>query len=438
MAPVYQGGKQDAGKDAGKVKIRKPVLVNSPHPSQFRSPAQAADAAVRDSRPYSMVLDEPVASNIQSGSGQNQFPAAVQAATLVERNTIQPMDIDNEDLTQREPTLEQMAASRLNMSPIVLQNGDVLQGGFLFPLTSQIASGYTPLQPYLEERLMVMHPPVPIRCFDRTWLALDQAKWMRPRTEAEKKKAKLAPNSDLPQDLLMEYVEFNDLVDLFIEYVALHGWTKHAERFGELKYRTIALKRSTNCWMLALRYFLKVLEGVMTPSTDKIIANAGELQVILLEEAKTVVENFSERSAGVKNPYVPGGKKEHLSPITGQPKVEDSTTAKPAPTPTTTDTPVAAPNPVADNSANNDNNRNANRGNRRPNRGGRGGRGGRNNYRGNNNRGGNQRSDSNRDSYRDRDERSRSPPRRQFDRYDRNDRYRQDSPRARRRGGRDN
>lgn len=98
---------------------------------------------------------------------------------------------------------------------------------------------------------------------------------MRPQTNSEKKKAKLVPNSDLPQDLLMEYVDFNDLADLFIEYVDLYGWDLHAKRFIELKDCTINLKRTTNCWMLALRYFLKVLEGVMTPNLNNIIANAG-------------------------------------------------------------------------------------------------------------------------------------------------------------------
>lgn len=356
-----------------------PVVTNQPKAKQTKQATLVPSSSTLDSiktpiestaralRPYSMVLDKPVASKIASTSKTNSSLATIQSAELARQRTLSSTAIQNDDLMDIEPTLEQMSISRGSMEKIVLKNGDVLQGGFLFPVSGQIASGYTPLQPYLAERMAVMHPPVPIRCFNRTWLSLDQGKWMRPRTDAEKKKAKVNPNSDLPQNLLMEYVEFNDMVDLFIEYVILYGWTMHAERFMKLKERTINLKRTTKCWMLALRYFILVLEGVMTPSTTHTIPNAAELQVLLLEEAKTTVENFSERLHGDKNPYVVGGKKEKYSPITGELKEDEPSVPKATPAAIPSEAPTATTSNTTNDNANlnnNNNQRNTNNNNR--------------------------------------------------------------------------
>lgn len=261
-----------------------------------------------------------------------------------------------------------------------------------------------------------MYPPVPLHCFRKHWLLLDQAKWMRPRTEAKRKKAKIAPNSNLPCNLMMPYVEFGDTMDLFILYVKFYGWSTHAEGFESLKKKTIEIKVETECWMLALRYCLMVLEGVMTPNSDKSVANAGVFQETLYAKARQAVENRTKHDSGHENPYLPGGKKAGLSPITGDPVAAIENTPGPSEVPTPlAQPPKPTPAPVQPNeqpqaeapatrgrggAANRSRNRNR----------ARGGRGG--NYGGYERRGGY----SNNDGYRRRDrEASRSPDRRRPD-----------------------
>lgn len=80
------------------------------------SARDVCESSSRESRPYAMILDEPLptASNIQSGSGCDQFPAAVQAADLARQR--KRANIQNKNLMEVEPTPDQMAMSRLSMN----------------------------------------------------------------------------------------------------------------------------------------------------------------------------------------------------------------------------------------------------------------------------------------------------------------------------------
>lgn len=407
------------------------------------------DPSRREPRPYSLILDPVLAEETTTVQARRTTPAPTQS---------QIQTTSAHAVNSEEPTEDQIARSKLTKEVFVLKNGDLLQGGILFPQSAQIEAGYTPLQPYLHERMKTMHPPVPVLCFRRTWLLEDQARWQRPRTESEKKKAKLAPNSALPTDLTMEYVDFNDTTDHFIEYVEfVYGWSVYAERFKALKTRCIKLKVKSNCWMLALRYFVKVVEGVMTETPNGIVPNAAELQVKLMEEALDAVAQFEERQFKGDNPYAPGGKRQFHDPSTNVLRSGESDSSANTKASTSTTAPAPTPAPPADDRNAPETSGGRERGGNR-NRGGRGGggRGGRGNRRGRsrdfNSRDNYSRDNYSRDSYnrdhysrdsyrggRGRDY-SRSPDRRRYH-DDRNRSDRRDSPnrgnRDNRRGGRE-
>lgn len=412
---------------------------------------QADTGSVRDQPPMTartppldLILDPVSAAHATAGGQAADRPAISREVAELARG-FTSSSTDNTP-QEREPTQAQLAQSRLSKEVITLRNGDKLQGGRVFPVVAaQIEAGFIPLQPHLDERMQAMSPPVPVSCFTRPWLLQDQAKWQRPRTEAEKKKAKLTPNSDLPSDFLMLHGKFPDIADLFIEYVGVvYGWTLFAEQFTGLRDITVKLKRKTGCWMLALRYFIKVIEGVMTLTPDGVVPNAGELQQNLLQEALDDVTQFGERVFKLENPYVPGGDRVAINPSNKEPKVD--TTA----TPETPAAPVATPAPAQSTSQPEDRNQNNNQNNNRRNRGGNGGNGGHggnggnggNRFRGN--RGGDRggRRGRSRDFNPDynrysRDRYSRSPDRRRFvDWHEDRGRDCRDSPDRSNRGGR--
>lgn len=336
-------------------------------------------------------------------------PSAMEATNLAR-------ELADTDLEEQEPTQAQLARSQLSKEVIVLRNGDKLQGGMVFPVVAvQIKAGFIPLQPHLDERMRAMHPPLPVSCFTRPWLLQDQTNWQRPRTDAEKKKAKLTPNSNLPNDFLMLNGEFPDICDLFIDYTGIvYGWTLFAEQFTGLRDITLKLKWKTGCWMLALRYFIKVIDGVMTETPEGVVPNAGELQQKLLQEAIDDVTAFAEHQFKLENPYVPGGNWAGINPKNNKPK---ATPDAPAPS-----TPVAPPAPPAaapapqteDRNQNNKNSNNRDRSGNRRNRFNRGGGGGNGNARRGRSR------DFNPSYYRGGRDRhvSRSPDRRCFDCYE--------------------
>lgn len=111
---------------------------------------------------------------------------------------------------------------------------------------------------------------------------------------------------------------------MFIKYIdEEYKRPKAAEMFRRHKANVVQIKRGTKCWMVVLRYCMKVRMLVMTVKTGeggrREMADAGWWHEDLLREAKEDADANDERRF-IDNPYVAGGEKEHLDPSTGQAK----------------------------------------------------------------------------------------------------------------------
>lgn len=105
--PVKVSSKPIASKKRSRPSNLIPAPSTSAHPGH-----RMIKETARESRPYSLVLDEPVvASNRASTSCIDTTVAANQAAELARQQALRTSMVDNEDLMQIEPTEQQMIAS---------------------------------------------------------------------------------------------------------------------------------------------------------------------------------------------------------------------------------------------------------------------------------------------------------------------------------------
>ncbi|EGG01627.1 uncharacterized protein MELLADRAFT_57333, partial [Melampsora larici-populina 98AG31] len=109
-------------------------------------------------------------------------------------------------------------------------------------------SGLTlmPLTPYFENRVKTLKAYVPMTVFDAGWIKRDH------RAAGTKKVKTLKEGSWI------------DAIDLFIKYLEEeYDRPKAAKMFTKHKENVVKVKKLTKCWMVALRYDMKVRLIVM-------------------------------------------------------------------------------------------------------------------------------------------------------------------------------
>ncbi|EGG02694.1 uncharacterized protein MELLADRAFT_91202 [Melampsora larici-populina 98AG31] len=197
--------------------------------------------------------------------------------------------------------------------------GKPIEGTLLLPLT-----------PYFENRMKSLKGYVQLTVFDPAWIEKDHRQVGKKKTKTLKELQDddlTATYSGLvpPEELLMTYGAWTDAIDLFIKYLECeYNRPVAAKMFRRHKENVVRIKRSTKCWMVALRYCMKVRLVVMVVKKSggkRVMIDAGVLHEDILREAKEEAENKGERRFQ-ENPYVAGGGKEAIDPTTGQTKNE--------------------------------------------------------------------------------------------------------------------
>ncbi|EGG03949.1 uncharacterized protein MELLADRAFT_89776 [Melampsora larici-populina 98AG31] len=192
----------------------------------------------------------------------------------------------------------------------------------------------------LHQRMTKLQAYVPLTVFNADWIEKDveKAGLKKVKTVKELQEGDDVPTYSglTPKDkLLLSYGEWMDCIDLFIRYVEeFYHMERTAEMFRKHKANVIDIRRSTLCWMVALRYCIKVRKLVMqnrTKNGKRQMNNAGILHQDILRAAKDKAEVCGERSYA-ENPYTTTTGENKLQSSNGRPlaKNEVSTSSQDA------------------------------------------------------------------------------------------------------------
>lgn len=211
---------------------------------------------------------------------------------------------------------------------MVLANGDVVENGRIIVLddSKEMDKSLPHLSPVLLVYLQTFKAYIPLSVFDRTFLVEDGNAWQTRKAPSAAKimeggaTVKVYGNEPPMEELTMQYEQWLDAMTLFIKYVRQEGWETQAERFEGHKVVVMELREKIG-WMVALRYCVRVRQGLMRMTVDKKIYNITKIQSVILDEVKQTCENNNERAYRT-NPYAPGGPKADYNPETGLPRTD--------------------------------------------------------------------------------------------------------------------
>lgn len=232
---------------------------------------------------------------------------------------------------------------------LVLKNGDVVENGRLLvaDTSEEMEKGLTQLSPVLTQWLKTFKSYIPLTTFNKYFLADDHAEWSRRKAPSESRiedgsaSLRVYGGHPPPEELTMQFEEWIDCMALFIQYVAEAGWETLAKRFDGHRLVVMAIRDSYG-WMIALRYCVRLRQGVMKETMDNRIKNFSVLQTAILEDAKLVADAYQEKAYRT-NPYATGGPLAHLNPLTGLPRTSTSTASTSKKNTVPSSTPYRAP-----------------------------------------------------------------------------------------------
>ncbi|EGG02784.1 uncharacterized protein MELLADRAFT_90689 [Melampsora larici-populina 98AG31] len=224
------------------------------------------------------------------------------------------------DLDEEEQVRSFMSSKK---GRFVLRNGDVVENGRLLIAdeSKEMEKGLNQMSPVLTHWLRTFKSYIPLTAFNKIFLAGDQAEWSRRKAPSESKiedgsaSLRVYGGAPPPDELLMQFEDWIDVMTLFIRYVTDAGWQTLPERF-EGHRRVVMEIREHYGWMIALRYCIRIRQGVMRDTIDGKIKNFSHLQSAIFEEVKIIADSRQERAYRT-NPYVENGPLSHMNPMTG-------------------------------------------------------------------------------------------------------------------------
>ncbi|EGG08743.1 uncharacterized protein MELLADRAFT_84259 [Melampsora larici-populina 98AG31] len=229
-------------------------------------------------------------------------------------------------VTKRKKAIEQMDLSSDKDSGSSGDDDNETEEGITYMIGKPIeGSILLPLTPYFENRMKNLKAYVQLTVFDPAWIESDHRQVGKKKTKSLKELQEddsTATYSGLtpPEELLMTYGAWTDAIDLFIKYVETeYNRPAAAKMFRRHRDNVRKIRSSTKCWMVALRYCMKVRLVVMVVKKKdgkRVMIDAGHLHEEILREAKDDADNNGERKF-LENPYVAGGGKESIDPVTG-------------------------------------------------------------------------------------------------------------------------
>ncbi|EGG08792.1 uncharacterized protein MELLADRAFT_104628 [Melampsora larici-populina 98AG31] len=180
-------------------------------------------------------------------------------------------------------------------------------------------SNLVQLQPFRRKQMKKLHSSIPLTVFNQSFALADSEEYDRQHHSSSSKTTK-NKGLDAPSEYKMSYGDWTENISLFKQYLIMHKHPEVAERINYHIKNVKQIKRSTECWMTALRYDILCRKGVFVEREDKHpIKDIGSFMKKYEEKAKDKSLNFGETNGGESNPYAKGGKLEFKHPETGQP-----------------------------------------------------------------------------------------------------------------------
>ncbi|EGG05442.1 uncharacterized protein MELLADRAFT_64172 [Melampsora larici-populina 98AG31] len=180
-------------------------------------------------------------------------------------------------------------------------------------------SNLVQLQPFWRKQMKKLHSSIPLTVFDQSFALADSEEYDKQHHSSSSKTTK-NKGLDAPSEYKMSYGEWTENISLFKRYLMMHKHPEVAERINYHIKNVKQVKRSTECWMTALRYDILCRKSVFVEREDRHpIKDIGTFMKKYKEKAKDKSLNFGETNGGEANPYAKGGKLEFKHPETGQP-----------------------------------------------------------------------------------------------------------------------
>ncbi|EGF99695.1 uncharacterized protein MELLADRAFT_94116 [Melampsora larici-populina 98AG31] len=213
---------------------------------------------------------------------------------------------------------------------LVLKKGDVVENGLYLVAdpTNEMEKGLTPLSPVLTHWLRTFKSYIPLTVFNRVFLIDNQQEWSRRKAPSEPKikdgasSLRVYGGAPPPEELTMQFEHWIDDIGLFIKYVTLEVWETLAKSFKGHREVVMELWESYG-WMIALCYCCRLRQGMMHETVDNRIKHCSTLQSAIFDEARLMADSLNKRAYRT-NPYAPDGPLAHLNPLTGLPRVTNS------------------------------------------------------------------------------------------------------------------
>ncbi|EGF98617.1 uncharacterized protein MELLADRAFT_95544 [Melampsora larici-populina 98AG31] len=227
-----------------------------------------------------------------------------------------------EGASSKEESDKAQAIMTSKKGTLEMKNGDIIHNGRILKSgNAQMKESLAPLSPGLTIILKNLLSYIQLTVFDEEWLVKDQKAWSSRTTKSDKKEsgeARIYGGEAPVEELTIDFEVWGDCMELFCSHLTACGWKPMTDRF-EGHIAVVKKLRKDFGWMVALRYFRLVRQGVMRETVDKSIGNYAELQETLLVEAKTTAESYNERHYKT-NPYAPGKPKANICPLTNKSK----------------------------------------------------------------------------------------------------------------------
>lgn len=184
------------------------------------------------------------------------------------------------------------------------------------------------LQPFWADQMIDLQTSIPLTVFDQSFASADKEEY-NSNHHSSSSKIKSNKGLDAPSKYYLSFGEWSECMSLFRRYLAGYYGQKPLAKRLKLHIENVkAIKRSTECWMTALRYDILCRSQVFVKRDSRSkMKDMGTLMTKYENQAKDKSLLLGEANKGNTNPYVKGGRLESRHPETGSYRPSSQPTA---------------------------------------------------------------------------------------------------------------
>ncbi|EGG10178.1 uncharacterized protein MELLADRAFT_60669 [Melampsora larici-populina 98AG31] len=174
------------------------------------------------------------------------------------------------------------------------------------------------LQPFWGDQMSDLHTSIPLTVFDQNFARADKDEHNRNHNSTSSKN-KTNKGLNAPSEYRLTFGEWSECMSLFRQYLSKYYGQKPLAKRLQLHIENVkSIKRSTECWMTALRYDILVREQVFVKRDGKTrMKDIGTRMTQYKNQAKDKSLRLGEANCRDTNPYAGGGQFESRHPETG-------------------------------------------------------------------------------------------------------------------------